>query len=552
MKSSWKIVCCLLGGAGALTGEVLYNGIELPAAWPPRRSAAELRSLRPMPVPYLERRPEVVRIDVGRQLFVDDFLIEQSSLRRRFHVAEPYAGNPILRPEKRWETLAGSRSAMAFSDGCFYDPQDRRFKMWYRPSLRSGTCLITSEDGLRWQRPALDVQPGTNVVLLAGQRDSSTVWLDHDAVDAAQRFKLLQFHRDCWRTSVHTSPDGVHWSAPIWTGPTGDRTTMFYNPFRRVWVYSLRAEANSGPWNYETKPFRQIFRARKYWEARDFLAGARWTGGASHEDWPDGSPQFWLAADELDSPGAGPNDIKGELYNFDAAPYESLMLGWFSVLRPYTVGREANRPKINDLEYGFSRDGYHWDRPIRQAVITVNPDPKAWNHGNVQSVGGGGLIVGDRFFVYASGRNALEDSTGLWFFRRDGFAAMEAGDSEGALTTRPVVFSGRRLFVNVAAPQGELRVEVVDRAGRVVAPFTRENCVPLALDRTLAAVHWRGAEDLRELAGQPVRFRFLLRQGALYSFWVSADDSGASRGFVAAGGPGFTGATDTVGARPHE
>ena len=49
------------------------------------------------------------------------------------------------------------------------------------------------------------------------------------------------------------------------------------------------------------------------------------------------------------------------------------------------------------------------------------------------------------------------------------------------------------------------------------------------------------------LAGRPVRFRFHLRHGKLYSFWVSPDESGASRGYVAAGGPGFPGAVDTVG-----
>jgi len=47
--------------------------------------------------------------------------------------------------------------------------------------------------------------------------------------------------------------------------------------------------------------------------------------------------------------------------------------------------------------------------------------------------------------------------------------------------------------------------------------------------------------------GKAVRFRFTLRQGALYSFWVSKDESGRSDGYVGGGGPGFTGMTDTVG-----
>ena len=54
--------------------------------------------------------------------------------------------------------------------------------------------------------------------------------------------------------------------------------------------------------------------------------------------------------------------------------------------------------------------------------------------------------------------------------------------------------------------------------------------------------NWQMAilEDLSSLANQPVRFRFHLRNGDLYSFWVSPEISGASLGYVAAGGPGFS------------
>ena len=58
---------------------------------------------------------------------------------------------------------------------------------------------------------------------------------------------------------------------------------------------------------------------------------------------------------------------------------------------------------------------------------------------------------------------------------------------------------------------------------------------------------WKGATDVSAVAGRPVRFRFHLRAGRLYAFWVSPNDSGASLGFVAAGGPGFIGEVDTVG-----
>ena len=57
-------------------GELLYNGIRLPAEWPPRLpqgiDTAE-------PAPYVVHPPKVIPVDVGRQLFVDDFLIEENA-----------------------------------------------------------------------------------------------------------------------------------------------------------------------------------------------------------------------------------------------------------------------------------------------------------------------------------------------------------------------------------------------------------------------------------------------------------------------------------------
>jgi hypothetical protein len=202
---------------------------------------------------------------------------------------------------------------------------------------------------------------------------------------------------------------------------------------------------------------------------------------------------------------------------------------------------------------GFSRDGFHWDRPDRRPFLAVNPVKDAWNWGNVQSAGGGCLVAGDRLYFYFSGR-ALGDgswdgnaATGLAFLRRDGFASLDAAAESGVLTTRPLCFRGRRLFVNVAAAQGQLQAEILDSAGKTVAPFTLANCQALRTDKTLVEVKFRGADDLGSLAGRAVRLRFHLRNGALYAFWVSPDASGASHGYVAAGGPGFPGGVDTAG-----
>ena len=124
---------------------------------------------------------------------------------------------------------------------------------------------------------------------------------------------------------------------------------------------------------------------------------------------------------------------------------------------------------------------------------------------------------------------------------------MDAARAAGTLTTRPMRFGGKYLFVNLDAPDGELRAEVLDEKGKVIEPFTREKCVAVGGDKTLAAMRWKGVDDLSAVAGKPIQFRFHLKNGRLYSFWVSGEPSGASQGYVAAGGPGFTGPTDTVG-----
>ena len=115
------------------------------------------------------------------------------------------------------------------------------------------------------------------------------------------------------------------------------------------------------------------------------------------------------------------------------------------------------------------------------------------------------------------------------------------------MTTRPVTFRGRHLFVNAEAAGGELRAEVLDRDGPPIPGLTRADCEAVRGDGTLQAVRWQGGADLARVAGRPVKVRFHLRGGKLYAFWVSPEASGASHGYVAAGGPGYTGSTDTVG-----
>jgi hypothetical protein len=276
-------------------------------------------------------------------------------------------------------------------------------------------------------------------------------------------------------------------------------------------------------------------RRRRYWEARgDVVQGAQWGGNSA--------PPLWCGSDRLDPP-RDDYKVTPELYNLDCAAYESVLLGLFTIWR----GQFPEREKPNEVCVGYSRDGWSWSRPDRRGFCPISENKGDWNYGNVQSAGGCCLVVGEKLYFYCSGRGAGHVAS-LAVLRRDGFASMDAGEAGGTLTTRPLTFRGKFLFVNVDAPGGELRVEALDDRGEAVPPFTAAGCVPVRADRTLQRVTWEGAADLERLAARPVRFRFHLKGGRLYAFWVSPEETGASHGYVAAGGPGFSGLTDTIGA----
>ena len=207
------------------------------------------------------------------------------------------------------------------------------------------------------------------------------------------------------------APDGIHWRPMGRTGLTGDRTTFFYNPFRRVWVYSLRGESDIGGTG----------RHRKYWETPDLFANVNWR----RKD----DPVVWIGADEAD-PRRPEYNVPTELYNLDCVGYESVLLGLFTIFR----GERTNREKPNDVCIGFSRDGFHFDRTSRRPFFGVDEHVGSWNWANVQSAGGCCLILGDRLYFYVSGRKGVPGTSD------PGVCSHRAGDA----ATRWVRFDGPR------------------------------------------------------------------------------------------------------------
>ena len=520
-------------------GERLYNGIVLPEVWPPRHF--DPKSDEPMPVPYLEHRPDIIPIDVGRQLFVDDFLIESSTLTRVHHRAKKFEGNPVFKAETERElgpSVEGEAGEEATTfigqGGMFWDPAEKHFKLFYVAGWRGPLSLATSPDLKTWTRQGELLPEGlrwTGPKLVTGGSDNC-VWLDLNATDPAERIK----YQTCWlhvpkeqrppgfHHSLHVS-DGRTWSeAKVTDTASDDYGSFFFNPFRKKWVFSIKEGTARG-------------RSRHYLERDRFLDGWEWSQSV-----------YWTNADRLDRPepegrypGAGDAP---QLYSLNAVAYESLMVGMHYIHRGPNnrVCEEGKFPKLVDLELGFSRDGFHWDRPDRRGFISGSRTEGSWDRGYLHGTAGVFAVIGDELVFPYMGTSGVAPSgkrgmytggaIGLATLRRDGFASMEG---PGELTTRPVRFSGKHLFVNL---DGELRVELLDATGTVVAASG-----PVTGNSTKQRIEM---PELAGAAGKPVRFRFHLGRGSLYAFWVTPDPEGASGGYLGAGGPGYGGVRDLV------
>jgi predicted neuraminidase len=520
--------------------EHLYNGVELPLPWPPRfrdPNSAEL-----MPVPYLRQKPRVIPIDIGRQLFVDDFLIEKTTLQRTFHRAQKFEGNPVFKAETERELGKSTQGeageeATTFTGqgGLFYDPAEKLFKLFYVAGWRGPLSLATSPDLKDWTRRGQLLDEGLRWTgpKLATSGSDNCVWLDLNAANPAERIKYLT----CWmhvpkeqrapgfNHSLHVS-DGKAWSDAVPTSMAADDyCSFFYNPFRAKWCFSIKRGTSRG-------------RSRYYLESDEFLQGADWQKAV-----------YWTSTDKLDAPepegrypGAGDAP---QLYSLNAVAYESLMVGMHYIHRgpKNEICHQGKFPKLVDLELGFSRDGFHWDRPDRGGFIAGSRTEGSWDRAYLHGAAGTFVVLDDQLVFPYMGTSGIAPSghrgmytggaIGLATLRRDGFASM---DGPGQLTTRPVKFRGKHLFINL---NGELRVEMLDETGKLL-----RNSKTASGDQTKLKVEWMDAADLSGEAGKPVKFRFHVTSGSLYSFWVTADEHGASNGYVGAGGPAFNGIRD--------
>jgi len=170
-----------------------------------------------------------------------------------------------------------------------------------------------------------------------------------------------------------------------------------------------------------------------------------------------------------------------------------------------------------------SRDGLHWQR-WTEAFVRPGLLRDAWfNRNNMIAWG---LILtepgrGDEpeLSLYVSeGYYTPRCCLRRYTLRQDGFVSVHAGTRGGEFITRPIRFTGNKLFINFStSAAGSVQVELQGKNGKPLPGFSMRDCPVMYGDALNEPVAWKGGADLAGLEGKPVKLRFIMRDADIFA-----------------------------------
>jgi hypothetical protein len=463
-------------------------------------------------------------IDIGSrlELLTDGYLID------RMHGASLVLNSPAPQEvsivyDKPWEgNTSGYETVL--NDGGLY-------RMYYRGSHHAYgdnndlgfqvTCYAESTDGIHWEKPSL------GLVEYKGSTDNNIIWegvVSHNLSPVIDRnpgcapdakFKALGGTGRKHGLYALKSADGIRWS-----------------------LMSDEPVITDGAFDSQNLGFWDVLRGEYRVYHRDFRDG-RDIKTCTSQDFVNWTEPEWVGY----SPGRG-----GELYTNQVEPYyraPHIFVGFPTRYfdRGWIEGMDAlPQPEHRRLRAESSpREGSAVTEGMFMSsrdAMTLNVWPEAflrpglrdrdgWFYGdNYQSLG---LVETESTIEGATRELSLWMSEGLhqadrasrlrrYTIRIDGFVSAHADYAGGEFVTRPVVFEGSELVLNVStSAAGGVNVEIQDDRGIPIEGFSMSDCHEVFGDSLERTVTWGGGKNLGDLAGKTVRLRFLLKDADLYS-----------------------------------
>ncbi len=475
-------------------------------------------------------------VDLGsrRELFVDEALLESWGGTARLMLHHPESREVALRFNEAWEGNASGYVTVI--------PDGDLFRMYYRghryiidpPPLRQAqaeaVCYAESRDGITWTKPKLGLfawneSKDNNILWLGGpETHNFAPFLDANPdCKPEERFKAIGGTVASKGLLTFASGDGVHWKklsdSPVVTeGAFDSHNTCFWDTGRNQYVMYMR-----------------------YFSEADFK-GLRSIGVAYSPDF-----QTWTKPVGITYPNSPPQ----QMYTNHVAPYyraPHVLFGFPTRFVARPLSEHAKRLDPVDTRSKFAASiagsGYYTGAELTDGLFMSSRDGRAflrWDEAFLRPgpQEQGRWIYGDNYQTYGLletnsaqpgpkeislffDEGAWRDESHLlrrYAIRLDGFVSMHAPLSGGEFLSKPVKFSGPRMVVNYAtSAAGSLKVELLDESGRPLPGFSLDEADELFGDSVEQQVSWNNAGDVSSVAGRPVRIRFVLRDGDLYSF----------------------------------
>lgn len=489
------------------------------------------------PLPGASAQQEnVLNVGTHSQLMLDPSLVyESNGIAFTPHQARKHPANPLLKADKPWE----GEYVSAFAGTVIHDASAKLFKMWYTgPGAKAyfdgghyAAFYATSRDGLHWDKPLVGTRAAKNGKPhnCLGAFACPSVFYDAATSDPERRYKMVAFDEDHGYLA-YLSDDGLNWVEqsldPIVPISYVDDVISAFFDHRKGQYISLPKMV--------TPVFGRQRRSIYLSSSHDF------------RHWSKPEPAFF--ADRRDDLGSlarlerarpllnYPDNfhvMRTEFYGAGAYVAESCVVGLPWVLTINSNVPQGNQEGTIEVQLAVSRNLESWDRPFRTPIVPLGGTGE-WDSGMILSASQA-IDVGDEVWLYYAGSNYTHgaphlygagaakagkkhaESIGLATWQRDRFVSADGPAAGGTLTTVPLRFSGKRLEVNAATKeQGEIRVELLDAAGRPLTDFQPSE--PIVGDDLRHQVIFPGSGDLASWVDKPVCLRFHLRSAELYAF----------------------------------
>ncbi len=432
-------------------------------------------------------------------LFFDNWTYESlSGFTRKTHKPVKFKNNPVfVANNNQYEYNSCSYSTVS------YDYDEKIFKMWYGTSNLYKTdeeaikylCYATSSDGIKWDRPNLDVIDGTNVVMDKDMYPmGASVIIDKE--DKNMPYKLIMRPKNIPAITTCFSKDGIHWDKKniniVINADSDCKIGLYKNPVEKTY-YAL---------------FRNIKGQRKNYisSSKDFI------------NWD--FPKLILEPDISEG-------CQTQIYGTQASSYGNYVIGLSPLYN--TVETDMNWAKMEgtmDISAAFSKGSYNWRWLNPKDRFISLKDEKTSECGMIHPLTSL-IYLPEKIRMYYAASDFSHGNTHLITqkpqyinfaeLRPDGFTSI-ACDEAGYLLTRPFSVSSSQLYINANCNKGTLRASIRDAyTNQPIEGFNFKDCIAINTDEIYHQIEWKNNEGVNRFDNRPIRLAIECKNVEIFS-----------------------------------